>query len=92
MRDLKILLLMNRRCLAPIRTRYSSRIQLPIQRRMRPLICRQRNDSVLNSPHIVIKATRIAKKAGLHIIPVWHFRVRGSAGGIVAGECSVGGA
>lgn len=46
----------------------------------------------LKRPHVVIEATRIAKKAGLHIIPVWHFRVRGSAGGLVAGERSVGAA
>lgn len=92
MRDLKVLLLMNHRCIPPIRTRYSPRIQLPVQRRMRPLIRRQRNDRVLKRPHIVVKATRITKKAGLHIIPVWHFRVGGSARGLVAGERSVGGA
>lgn len=83
---------MNRLCIPPIRTRYAPRIQLPVQRRMRPLIWRQRNDRVLKRPHIVMKATRITKKAGLHIIPVWHFGVRGSAGGLVAGERSVSGA
>ncbi len=50
MSDLKILLLMNRLCIPPIRTRYSPRIQLPVQRRMRPLIWRQRNDRVLIRP------------------------------------------
>ena len=74
-RDLKILLLMNSRRIAPVRTRYPSRIQLPVQRRMRPLIRRQRNDRVLNRPHVVMESTRIAKKARLHIVPVWHFGV-----------------
>lgn len=59
---------------------------------MRPLIWRQRSNRVLKRPRIVIKDTRITKKAWLHVIPVWHFRVRGSAGGLVAGERSVGGA
>lgn len=54
MSNLKILLLMDRLCIPPIRTRYSPRIQLPVQRRMRPLVWRQRNDRVLKRPSIVL--------------------------------------